>query len=218
MNYRAPLHFLCWGAKGSPGCSLLAATAARGSGESKTLELYPQHWACSHHLGFLMYRNAELLFFSGVLLQHGALSPFSFTKQKRFFMPGKDFCYLLNSICLSLILMALRLLSFTQHHISGNWLPVLCHGLLLVPPSFHPHFAVWMSLVPRSLGSAAIRPRFLSSGEVIQFLSPASPLMLACLIREAFLTSWRWLFPRSGNNELGGEHFCPWHFHLCKWS
>lgn len=54
-------------------------------------------------------------------------------------------------------------------------------------------FTASMSLDPTSLGIAAMKPVFISSAEVISFhftQSFASPLMLACLIREAFLTIW----------------------------
>lgn len=54
-------------------------------------------------------------------------------------------------------------------------------------------FTASMSLDPTSLGIAAMKPVFISSAEVISFhftQSFASPLMLACLIREAFFTIW----------------------------
>lgn len=127
-------------------------------------------------------------FFLCCFLSAWSILPIQLHKTEEVLYPWEGLLYLLKlhlpQFC---FIMTLSLLSFTQHHVPGNWLPGLCHGLMLVPPCFHPHFAVLMSLDPSSLGSAAIRPRFLPLGEVIKFQSPASPLMLACLIREPFI-------------------------------
>lgn len=139
------------------------------------------------HLTSLMHRNVDLIFISSVYLQFRAHSPFSFTKQK-FCTPGEKLIYLIK------IQFHFIMALFTSLH------PAPCYQLvasLFFALDSHWYlltfkvFTASMSLDPTSLGIAAVKPIFTSSAEVISFhftQSFASPLMLACLIREAFLT------------------------------